>query len=92
MQDDFPKDCSKLTNPEKNCLRIDLVENMCNGNPRTDLPIAFRTINSREVGKALTECTASMPLTQAHVFKHVSIPGCIADDEIDGSSSCIKYV
>ena len=73
--DSFPESCSGET-PSLNCLRLDLSKDSCVGSPTTEFPIVFPGKTMSQVGRALTECAATVPWTQSTIYKFDSVPGC----------------
>ena len=44
----------------ENCLRLDINEDECVGEPALDLPMVFDGVNTRTVGKAISQCVAKV--------------------------------
>ena len=86
----FPDTCL-LDNPEVNCIRVDTVKDKCIGAVNNDIVIVYEGVNSREVGKVLTQCTADVSLQSKHIYKIEAVPGCRAGVSLDGTDSCIQY-
>jgi len=64
----FPEECL-FSDPEKNCLRVELEKSKCIGAVRTDLPVLFENKSLRQVGKAITKCISGINLTQIKIKK-----------------------
>ena len=96
IYDDFPTECNQAF-PEKDCLRFlpptrdDGSGTRVDCDPDTGLQLVYKHAHLRAVGKALTECAASVPWRQVHAYKVEPVPGCHADAEISGSTHCIQF-
>ena len=89
ISDTFPEKCDQELSGEK-CLRVDRYE--CSGSLDRDFPVFYKGVSSyRKVGRAMTECAASLSHIQEHVYKLDGVPGCRAETQLDGTSECIIY-